>query len=120
MKRFVLSALSGVAILSIHACADSARTGFDETQSPTTPAVGNGEGGLGTAADSGAFAGCGASTYQAKALPAAMMFVLDKSGTMAQSGKYASAQAAIAQAIDVDAFDSMHLGLLGYPTSNVN
>jgi len=104
----------------LSACGESQRAGFVESESPTTPVGGDkSDGGLGTSSEAG-FAGCGTSTFQAKALPAAMMFVLDKSGTMAGGGKYASAQAAIAQAIDVDAFDSMHLGLLGYPTSNVS
>lgn len=121
MKRLVFSGVAVAAILSVYACGSSARNGFEEGDtSPSTPGGGGGnEGGLGGNKDHDSFAGCGASTYQAKALPAAMMFVLDKSGTMAQSGKYASAQAAIAKAIDVDAFDSMHLGLLGYPTQTV-
>jgi hypothetical protein len=105
------------AIVAVAACGDAARDGYDGELTPT-PIGGNGEGGLGEAGDGG-FAGCGTATFQAKALPAAMMFVLDKSGTMAAGGKYASAQAAIAQAIDLDAFDSMHIGLLGYPTSKV-
>jgi hypothetical protein len=114
MKRLtfgVVTVLGALAILSVHACGSSDR-GFEEP-APITPIGGDG------GPDGDAFAGCGTATYQARALPAAMMFVLDKSGTMAQAGKYASAQAAIAQAIDVDAFDSMHLGLLGYPTANV-
>jgi hypothetical protein len=37
---------------------------------------------------------------------------------MAEAGKYASAQQAIVQAIDQDSFDTMHLGLLLYPTGN--
>jgi hypothetical protein len=105
-----------VGIVAVAACADSARDGFGTELEPTP--IGN-EGGLGEGGGDGAFAGCGSATYQAKALPAAMMFVLDKSGTMAAGGKYASAQAAIAQAIDLDTFDTMHIGLLGYPTSNV-
>ena len=119
MKRVGVLGLCFVVGVSIWACASSERSGYADSTSPTPPiGGGDSEGGLGKSDGSGGFAGCGTSTYQAKALPAAMMFVLDKSGTMAASGKYASAQAAIAQAIDVDAFDSMYLGLLGYPTSN--
>ncbi len=62
---------------------------------------------------------CGDASYAAKQTPAAMLFVLDKSGTMASQSKYANAQVAIVTAMDNDAFDNMELGLLGYPTSNV-
>ena len=101
------------------ACADSNRGGFVDADASTPIGGPGGDGGLGGPGGDSGFAGCGTATFQAKALPAAMMFVLDKSGTMADGGKYAAAQAAIAQAIDVDAFDSMHIGLLGYPTGNV-
>jgi hypothetical protein len=64
-------------------------------------------------------AGCAAATYQAQFLPAAMLVVLDGSGEMAQSNKYAFAEQAIVNAINETAFDSMYLGLLIYPTGNV-
>lgn len=63
--------------------------------------------------------GCGKDNYKAQFAPAAMLVVLDGSGTMAANNKYANAQQAIVQAIDEDAFDSAYLGLLIYPTGNV-
>ena len=42
----------------------------------------------------------------------AMLVVLDGSGSMAASNKYADAQQAIVAALDEDAFDSASLGLL--------
>ncbi len=109
-----------VALVAL-ACGTEPRQGFDGTSSPTDPGSSGGSGFDGT--DGGpdsSFRGCASATFKAEALPAAMLFVLDKSGTMADGGKYAAAQAAIAQAMDLDAFDSMHLGLLGYPSSNVS
>ncbi len=47
-----------------------------------------------------------------------MLIVLDKSLSMAQSGKWTAAQLAIVQAIDTDAFDNMALGLMVYPARN--
>jgi hypothetical protein len=121
-RGFLVSSVAVVASLvaSLVACGEASRSGYDSELPPTTTVGGNGEGGLADGGGDGAFAGCGAASFEAKALPAAMMFVLDKSGTMASGGKYASAQSAIAQAIDLDAFDSMHIGLLAYPTSNVS
>ena len=63
--------------------------------------------------------GCAKDNYKAEFAPAAMLVVLDGSGTMAANNKYANAQQAIVQAIDEDAFDSAYLGLLIYPTGNV-
>jgi hypothetical protein len=62
-----------------------------------------------------AFGNCGASSFEAKGLPAAMLFVVDASGSMGMNNKYANAQQAIVAAMDQDAFDSMDLGLLLYP-----
>jgi hypothetical protein len=63
-------------------------------------------------------AGCATGNYQADFLPAAMLVVLDGSGTMAGT-KWSTAQQAIVTAIDENAFDSAYLGLLVYPTSLV-
>jgi hypothetical protein len=63
--------------------------------------------------------GCATGNYHAQFQPAAMLVVLDASQTMAQNNKYATAQQAIVQAIDENAFDSAYLGLLTYPTGNV-
>ncbi|MBS2011637.1 MAG: hypothetical protein JST00_01890 [Deltaproteobacteria bacterium] len=107
--------VTSLVIASLVACGSSSNRGFVAEETPPGPA---GDGvGAGTP-DSG-LASCASATFQAKALPAAMMFVLDKSGTMAQAGKFAAAQTAIAQAIDLDAFDSMFVGLLGYPTASM-
>lgn len=102
-------------IAALIACGSSSSRGFDQGLDPNQQVGPSSEAGVGDSS----FNGCGTATFQAKALPAAMMFVLDKSGTMAQGGKYTAAQTAIAQAIDLDSFDSMFIGLLGYPTSNM-
>ena len=68
---------------------------------------------------SDAFQGCATGTFEGHQSPAALLVVLDKSGTMASNNKYANAQQAIVAAIDQSAFDSMSLGLLGYPTIDV-
>ncbi len=95
--------------------------------SSSTRSAGDRDGGVGpeagvfgsdAVADS-PFTGCARGTYAAKVTPAAMLFVLDKSGTMAQGGKFASAQQAIVTAADEPTFDSMVVGLLGYPTLSV-
>jgi hypothetical protein len=65
------------------------------------------------------FTGCGTATYRAQQSPAAMLVVLDASGTMAAQNKYAYAEQAIIAAIDQDAFDTVALGLLLYPTGLV-
>ncbi len=66
---------------------------------------------------------CADFTKEAKALPAAMMFVLDMSASMkvkvpAMTGtpKYQSAIQAILTAIDNDAFDNTGIGILTFPT----
>ncbi len=68
---------------------------------------------------SDAFQGCATGNYMAHQSPAALLVVLDASGTMAANNKYANAQQAIVTAIDQSAFDTMSLGLLGYPTIDV-
>ena len=66
------------------------------------------------------FMGCASAQYEAKYAPAAMMVALDTSGTMASRNKYAYAQQAIVAAIDQRAFDTVALGLLGFPTSDTS
>ncbi|HEY8087411.1 MAG TPA: hypothetical protein VIF09_06190 [Polyangiaceae bacterium] len=63
--------------------------------------------------------GCATGNFKAAFAKAAMLVVLDGSGTMAANSKYADAQQAIVTALDEDAFDSAYLGLLIYPTGNV-
>jgi hypothetical protein len=65
------------------------------------------------------FTACATGTFMAHQAPAAMLMVLDASGTMAMNGKYAAAQQAIVQAIDQPQFDDMALGLLAYPTFDI-
>jgi hypothetical protein len=67
---------------------------------------------------SDALGNCGAASFEAKALPAAMLFLLDASGSMGTNNKYANAQQAIVAAMDQNAFDSMDLGLLLYPQTS--
>ncbi|HZS40279.1 MAG TPA: hypothetical protein VFF06_25785 [Polyangia bacterium] len=69
--------------------------------------------------DGPSFNGCATGNFQAMQQPAALLVVLDSSGTMANNNKYQNAQQAIVSAIDLNAFDSMTLGFLGYPTSQV-
>jgi hypothetical protein len=63
--------------------------------------------------------GCATGNFKAEFAKAAMLVVLDGSGSMAANNKYADAQQAIVTALDEDAFDSAYLGLLIYPTGNV-
>lgn len=65
------------------------------------------------------FKGCGTVSYKGQQSPAAMLVVLDASGTMAAKNKYAFAEQALVSAIDQDAFDAVALGLLLYPTGTV-
>jgi hypothetical protein len=63
---------------------------------------------------------CAAESFSAMAAPAAMLFVLDASGTMGQSAggsttKWANAQQAIVAAMNLTVFNTVSLGLLTYP-----
>jgi hypothetical protein len=58
---------------------------------------------------------CAAESFSAKAAPAAMLFVLDASGSMGDDDKYSNAQEAIVTAMNLTVFDTMSLGLLLYP-----
>lgn len=62
---------------------------------------------------------CAYYSEEARQAPAAMMIVLDRSSSMATNGKWTAAQQAIVKAIDADAFDNMHLGLMAYPAFSV-
>ncbi len=62
---------------------------------------------------------CAQQTYAGEHVPAAVLIVLDRSSSMSTNGKWAAAQLAIAQAIDLDSFDNQALGLLAYPASVV-
>jgi hypothetical protein len=58
---------------------------------------------------------CAAESFTAMAAPAAMLFVLDASGSMGDDNKYANAQQAIVTAMNLTTFNTMDLGLLLYP-----
>ncbi|MGZ3417746.1 MAG: hypothetical protein ACXVEE_07760, partial [Polyangiales bacterium] len=60
------------------------------------------------------------STFVAEQAPASLMFVLDGSESMNDSGKWSSAALAIVTAVDQDSFDSMSLGLLVSPNGMVS
>jgi hypothetical protein len=62
---------------------------------------------------------CAQFTAEAKQLPAAFLFVLDRSSSMAQASKWTAAQLAIVQAIDANAFDNLSLGLNVFPAGDV-
>jgi hypothetical protein len=78
--------------------------------------------GGGSEVDSGnpdGYGECAKFSAAAKQAPAAMLFVLDRSASMSQQNKWGTAQLAVAQAIDNDAFDSTSLGLTVFPASYV-
>jgi hypothetical protein len=92
--------------------------------------LGNSGGGLGQGGgptgSGGGAPTCADYTKAAKALPAAMMFVLDMSASMKVKApmntgtpKYQSAIQAILTAIDNDAFDNTGIGILTFPTQPV-
>jgi hypothetical protein len=58
---------------------------------------------------------CASQSFTAQQSPAAMLLVLDASGSMGNNGKYANAQQAIVAAMDLTEFNSMFIGLLLYP-----
>lgn len=75
----------------------------------------------GTSGDSGLNpdAACALFTKEAKQAPAAMLFAVDGSASMAQSSKWGTAQLATVNAIDKDSFDNTSLGLVRFPASQV-
>ncbi|HTQ42449.1 MAG TPA: hypothetical protein VMI75_06790 [Polyangiaceae bacterium] len=125
----VAGASAGLLVVVAQGCASSgapAKPGFDDAgdDARTRADVGGMEvGSLGDGnvpdASFGPDSGCATADIRAELAPAAMLVVLDGSGTMAANNKYAFAQQAIVSAIDEDAFDSASLGLLIYPTGNL-
>jgi hypothetical protein len=75
--------------------------------------AGPGSGGTGT----GGLEECAKFTASAEQKPAAMLIVLDMSASMGTSGKWGAAQLSVVAAMDKDVFDTMHLGLVTFPTS---
>ena len=72
---------------------------------------GGGTGGIGPDA------ACKLVTAEAKQAPAAMLFVVDGSASMAQLQKWGNAQAATIAAIDKGSFDNTSLGLVRFPAT---
>jgi hypothetical protein len=62
---------------------------------------------------------CGEVSYPAHQDPAAMLVLLQRSGSMAQNNKWTFAAQAIVQALDQDVFDTMYLGLMAAPNAMV-
>ena len=62
---------------------------------------------------------CATGQYQAQQQPAAMLVLLQRSGSMAQNNKWTFAAQAIVNALDADVFDTMTLGFMAAPSSEV-
>jgi hypothetical protein len=62
---------------------------------------------------------CATGQYEAKQAPAAILVVLQRSGSMSQNNKWVFAAQAIVQALDADVFDTMSVGLLAAPNAQV-
>ena len=119
-RRVIASALVGVVFVACASQGDGgggfdgggtvdAGKGKDATlDAPGLPDVLN----LDTSASD---ATCAAEKFTAESAPAAMLFVLDASGSMGNDNKWADAQQAIVTAMDLHVFDSLSLGLLAYP-----
>jgi len=58
---------------------------------------------------------CATGQYQAAPLPAAMLVLLQRSGSMSENNKWVFAAQAIVQALDADVFDTMDLGFMAAP-----
>jgi hypothetical protein len=93
-------------------CATNAPPGFGDDAGPDGLAFRDG------GADN-ELPACATGEYQAKQSPAAMLVLLQRSGSMAQNNKWVFAAQAIVSTLDQDAFDTMSLGLLAAPSSLV-
>jgi hypothetical protein len=62
---------------------------------------------------------CATGQYAAHPQPAALLVLLQRSGSMAQNNKWTFAAQAIVQALDANVFDSMTLGFMASPSSKV-
>ena len=62
---------------------------------------------------------CVSGVYEAKQAPAAMLVLLQRSGSMSQNNKWVFAAQAIVQALDEPVFDTMTLALMAAPNSKV-
>lgn len=62
---------------------------------------------------------CASGSYEATQTPAAMLVLLQRSGSMSQNNKWVFAAQAIVQALDQPVFDTMSVGLLAAPSMKV-
>ena len=117
----IVAALAGATWMA--ACAAS---GEDDggTGGSSVASGGSGTGGNpvgpGVGGSGGDFQGCAKFAEEASQRPAAMLVVLDMSASMGTASKFQAAQLAIVSAIDQDVFDTMHLGLVTFPSSYSN
>lgn len=72
----------------------------------------------GDAGDTGIPA-CASGVYEGKQAPAAMLVLLQRSGSMSANNKWVFAAQAIVQALDQPIFDTMTLGLMSAPSGDV-
>jgi len=79
---------------------------------------GGGLSGMDGSADTGLPA-CATGQYEATQAPTAMLVLLQRSGSMSQSNKWVFAAQAIVAALDQPVFDTMSVGLLAAPSSQV-
>ena len=85
----------------------------------TTLDVGHNDGFTPDASDIGFDGACATASYEAKQQPASLLFVLDRSNTMNNGGKWDAAVLGIYSVIDLDSFDHMTLGLMASPATTV-
>ena len=120
--RRLLVGLFGLCLAAGYGCAagEDDNNGGGGSTSTTQPSGGNTgasfPGGNGSGG-SGGFAECATFTAEATQEPAALLIVLDKSASMSTEQKWPTAQLAVVNAIDSDAFNSMSLGLVAFPSS---
>jgi hypothetical protein len=121
MRRFFLGAFP-VLTIGLGCAAGSDDTGGGGSGAGSTSGTKNTTSGFnaGGAGGAGGFEECAVFTAAAEQQPAAMLIVLDKSASMTTNNKWPTAQLAVVQAIDNDAFDSMSLGLVAFPASLTN
>lgn len=118
MRRILLALATGVVGVAM-ACATSTKEPFNEGLDASDDGNGNKPDGQNFNGDSSQNEGqaCASGTYEAKQAPAAMLVLLQRSGSMATSNKYAFAAQAIVSALDQNSFDNMTLGLLAAPSA---
>ena len=118
LPRLLLpGALLGTAVGVIAACSSTQNNFVDpdaSTDGSTDSPIFGGDAG-----DTGLPA-CASGVYEAKQAPAAMVVLLQRSGSMSQNNKWVFAAQAIVQALDEPIFDTMTLALMAAPSGTVN